>query len=81
MIRTVAHVLAVLAIVAVAGLPSYAQDYQCRKVSGCVARKPVNGTLQTVKFRKGDLVSTEDGWVVNPDEGWKKVRSKTFNNI
>ncbi len=79
--RTIAHALSALAIVAVAGLPTYAQDFQCRQAAGCVAGKPVNGTMKEMRFRKGDLISTEDGWVVNPDNGWKKVRSKSVNSI
>ena len=74
--RTIAHALSLLAITVMAGLPTHAQDYQCRNTSGCTARQSVNGELTTVNFRKGDLVSTEDGWVVDPDDGWSKVRSK-----
>ena len=74
--RTIAHALSLLAILAMAGLPARAQDYQCRNASGCKARESVDGKLTSVNFRKGDLVSTEDGWVVDTDDGWKKVRTK-----
>lgn len=50
-------------------------DYQCKDVGGCVARRSKNGVLTSYRFRKGDLVSTEDGWVVDPDDGWVKVTS------
>jgi len=72
--RPIAHALFLFAMFL--GVPTEAQDFQCRNAAGCVARRPVNGTLQSVNFRKGDLVSTDDGWIVDPDDGWKKVRSK-----
>jgi hypothetical protein len=78
--RTIAHALTVLVLMAAAGAPSEAQDYQCKNAGGCVARKSKNGKLSSVKFRKGDLVSTEDGWVVDPDDGWKKVLSPSITN-
>ena len=34
------------------------------------------GLPRHVLFRKGDLVSTEAGWVVSTDDGWVKVRTK-----
>ena len=67
--RTIAHALSAIALLAAAGIPSQAQDYQCRQTGGCEARKSVNGKLTKTKFRKGDLVSTEDAWIVDPDDG------------
>ena len=67
-------------LVMAAGLPSYAEDYQCTDDAGCSARITEDGELQEVVFRKGDLVSTEAGWVVSPDDGWVKVRTKARAN-
>lgn len=58
------------------GFPASAEDYQCTEDAGCSARITEDGELQEVTFRKGDLVSTEAGWVVSPDDGWKKVKTK-----
>ena len=55
---------------------SRAGDYKCTDSAGCVARKSVNGKLLMTNFRKGDLISTKDGWIINPDDGWSKVRTK-----
>ena len=72
MVRWVSTALILLA----AGLPSSAEDYQCTNDDGCTARITEDGELQEVTFRKGDLVSTEAGWVVSTDDGWVKVISK-----
>ena len=66
---------AVLLVLA-ADSPAHAEDYQCKNDSGCTARIAEDGELQEVSFRKGDLVSTEAGWIVSPDDGWEKVRTK-----
>jgi hypothetical protein len=54
----------------------HAEDYKCAEEAGCSARINEDGELQEVTFRKGDLVSTEDGWVVSQDDGWVKVKQK-----
>jgi hypothetical protein len=61
---------------AVAGLIAHAEDYKCDDDAGCTARRNEGGELTEVSFRKGDLVSTEDGWVVSTDDGWVKVKQK-----
>jgi hypothetical protein len=63
-------------LVLVMGLPARAEDYQCTDDAGCSARITEDGELQEVTFRKGDMVSTEAGWVVSPDDGWIKVKTK-----
>jgi len=70
--RTCAAALLVLAV----GIPARAEDYQCDDDAGCTARINEDGELQEVVFRKGDMVSTEAGWIVSPDDGWVKVRTK-----
>lgn len=72
MARSFATALLVLA----AGIPMHAEDYQCDDDAGCTARINEDGELQDVAFRKGDLVSTEAGWIVSTDDGWVKVRTK-----
>jgi hypothetical protein len=62
-------------ILLAAGVSSRAEEYQCDSDAGCSARINEDGELQEVTFRKGDLVSTEAGWDVSPDDGWVKVRT------
>lgn len=63
-------------LVLAVGFPASAEDYQCGDDAGCSAQITEDGELQEVVFRKGDLVSTEAGWVVSPDDGWVKVKTK-----
>lgn len=69
--------LAVAGFVLAAVIPMYAEDYQCTDDSGCTARITEDGELTEVTFRKGDLVSTEAGWVVSTEDGWVKVKTKS----
>lgn len=72
MVRFVPAALLGLAL----GFPAHAEDYQCTDDAGCSARITEDGELQEVTFRKGDLVSTEAGWIVSTDDGWVKVKTK-----
>ena len=74
--NAIARCVSAALLVMATGLSSHAEDYQCQNDSGCTARISEDGELQEVVFRKGDLVSTEAGWVVSPDDGWVKVRTK-----
>ena len=78
--RTIARILAVIGLAAITAVPFFAEDYQCRRPSGCTASISEDGELLEVRFRKGDLVSTDDGWIVNPDDGWVKIRSKRIDH-
>ena len=71
MARSVPAALLVLAV----GLPLRAEDYQCGDDAGCSAQITEDGELQETVFRKGDMVSTEAGWVVSADDGWVKVKT------
>ena len=75
--RTIALALSVFALVAMAAPVSQAGGtYRCTKPAGCVARKAKSGGGQMAqRFRKGDLISTKEGWIVNPEDGWDKQRS------
>lgn len=53
-----------------------AEDYQCGADAGCPARINQDGEIEEVTFRKGDLVSTDAGWLVSPDDGWVKIQSR-----
>jgi len=77
--RTLARILAVIGLVSITAVPFFAEDYQCRRPAGCSASISEDGELLEVSFRKGDLVSTDDGWIVNPDNGWVKIRSKRID--
>ena len=74
--RTLLRSFTVVAAATLLSGVSAAKDYQCGTRAGCVAYKVVNGVSQPVNFRKGDLVSTQDGWSVDTTDGWKKVKSK-----
>jgi hypothetical protein len=65
--------LSVVAIVAIAAASPSAEDYLCENADGCPASITSGGVKRVVVFRKGDLVRTEKGWVVNPSDGWMKV--------
>lgn len=52
------------------------EEFQCKNEAGCTARITENGEVQEVSFRKNDIVSTEAGWVVSPDDGWEKIKTK-----
>lgn len=53
-----------------------AEDYQCIQAAGCPARGEEDGQVFEVLFRKGDIISTEAGWLVSPSDGWAKVRTR-----
>jgi hypothetical protein len=53
-----------------------AGEWQCQNPDGCIARiNDGEGGVEEVSFRKGDIVSEENGWVVTPADGWKKLRN------
>ena len=76
MMNGTVRLVAAALLVMVVGFPSQAEDYQCKNDAGCTASINEDGELQEVTFRKGDLVSTEAGWVVSTDDGWVKVKTK-----
>ena len=78
--RTLISVLTVIGLASTAAIPAMAQDFLCRQATGCVAQIPENGQLKTVVFRRGDIVSTEEGWIVDPKDGWMKIKSKEIGN-
>ena len=72
---SITRVLAMACFFTAGGLTSFAEDYQCQDSGGCSAVILEDGKEREVTFRKGDLVSTDSGWVVSPDDGWVKVRA------
>ncbi len=68
------HLLFLLFLAILPALPR-SEDWQCARRDGCQASISVDGELQTLWFRRGDIISDDDGWVVHPDDGWVKVRS------
>jgi len=61
-------------------------DFQCQWDDGCTAIMPGEDGPQPPgggregakytkvhKFKKGDIISTSSGWIVNPAYGWKEV--------
>ena len=75
MTKAFARPITAAVLVMAFGFSSSAQDYQCKDDAGCTASINEDGELEEVVFRKGDLVSTEAGWVVSSDDGWVKVKT------
>ena len=76
--ETIARVFTLVALLASAETLAIAESYQCQDSTGCTATITEEGELKEIAFRKGDIVSTEDGWVVHPDDGWEKVRDRLY---
>jgi hypothetical protein len=68
-----AHVFLASAALVATALAALADDYQCVSDTGCTAMQSTENGTRTVKFKKGDIVSTSGGWIVNPDDGWSRV--------
>jgi hypothetical protein len=64
-------------LLAATALTAVAEEYQCRTAGGCTATMGGGDNPRTVRFRRGDLVSTDDGWIVNPGDGWVKIYRRT----
>jgi len=69
------YLLAILSLIVFSGF-AISEDFKCTRDCGCKARITEDGAIKDVTFRKGDLISTEAGWVVTPDDGWLKIRTK-----
>jgi hypothetical protein len=67
--------LLVLILWAILAADSAARDnFQCIYDTGCKAIMPVDGKCVTKNFKKGDIISTSSGWIVNPTgTGWRKI--------
>lgn len=63
--------LLALVLAAVWCAPAAGDDFKCDDISGCNALNTSTGSVIT--FRKGDIVSTERGFVVAGDNGWVGV--------
>ncbi|HED66092.1 MAG TPA: hypothetical protein ENJ09_11125 [Planctomycetes bacterium] len=73
--RIILHAFSVLALLSLTTPQSEARDFRCMNVSGCVAWQPVNGKMTPHNFRYGDVISTKNGWYIDPDdEDWKRIR-------
>jgi len=62
-------------MVALASVAS-GEDYQCTWDAGCTARINRDGELTEVQFRRGDIVSTGEGWIVSTDDGWRLIETR-----
>lgn len=49
-----------------------ATDYECQKLL-CFASIPNGATLKRVAFTFGEMVSTQDGWIVSESQGWVEI--------
>ena len=67
------RVFSVVTILLATTWASSAQDYQCQLHDGCSASINNDGERRQVKFRNGDIINTDSGWVLSPDDGWVKV--------
>ena len=51
---------------------SHSADYECQDTT-CFSKFPHDGMLIGVRFERGDIVSTEAGFVVDTGAGWVRV--------
>jgi hypothetical protein len=51
----------------------HAANYVCDNPQGCQAKRFEDGVQIDQKFRYGDMVSTEAGWVVHSVDGWNEI--------
>lgn len=66
-----------LALLLVLASPLGAEDYRCTDPRGCTAIITQDGEVEEVPFRRGDIVSTEDGWILPPGpNGWRKLNQR-----
>ena len=65
-------ILVAAAACLVAGVAT-ADDYECMDEAGCDAILSNDEGTRTVTFRRGDVLSTGSGWVIDPADGWVKV--------
>jgi hypothetical protein len=71
--KVLVRVFLSLTAVATIALGALADDFQCTSDTGCVALLPSPSGTRTVKFKKGDIIGTSGGWIVNPSDGWTRV--------
>jgi hypothetical protein len=68
-----ARLLSAAVAAAALGSSAYAADFLCENPHGCRAKRFENGNVIEAKFRYGDMVSTEAGWVVHSEDGWNEI--------
>ena len=74
-VRTISTaVLATALLFASEGI-AQADDYVCTREEGCDAKKDAPGGRQRVRFYEGDVLSSADGWLVEPEDGWQDLDS------
>ncbi len=71
------RLIVAIAVIATMGLTTHAEQHQCHNASGCTATTTSNGKPKIVVFRRGDIVNTSSGWIVNPKNGWRKIQTST----
>lgn len=76
--KLVCKVLAIgMAIVAAVWLLSstaLADDFECVYIGGCTAILPCpEGGSKVVRFREGDKICECAGYIVNPEDGWRRT--------
>ena len=70
---TLPRVIWPLIVVSATAWSAFGEQFQCKNAAGCPASVTSGGKTNTVVFRKGDIVDTDSGWVVNRELGWSKV--------
>jgi len=54
----------------------HAENFQCQSQEGCTAFITEEGEVVEHDFRAGDVISTQDGWILPPDApGWVKLKA------
>ena len=69
----VRRLLGAALVAAALGLTAGADEYLCDDTAGCVAELDTPEGTRTVTFRQGDMINTDDGWVVDTADGWSRL--------
>jgi hypothetical protein len=69
----VKHVIWSVLVLATTAWSSFGEQFRCKNAGGCAASITTGGRTRTVVFRKGDMIETDSGWVVNPELGWERT--------
>jgi len=70
---TLKRVILSAIVVSATAWSSFGEQFQCQTAAGCPASMTTGGRTKTVVFRKGDVIDTDGGWIVNTELGWKSV--------
>lgn len=69
------YVVVLYSLVALLVLAIYASadGWQCTDPDGCTALQSSDSGSRVVKFKRGDIISSQGGWIPDPPDGWDSV--------